>query len=286
MEIRLSAAGLARREDVGSIASLLQTVFGPERDWHAHLAWQYFENPNGTATCVNAYDESDRLVAHYSVIPCAPFKDSGFDGVQPYLSLNTAVHPTVQRMGLFKRTAQAVFDYLAGIGSHAVLGVANENSVRGFVTSLDFFLMGHLRLEARLPFQRPSADRPRLLAMDDATLAWRFGRPGAQYQVIPRTGQVVCHRTFKGIPVHCVLSAGGTEGVLPSLPVASFLARLTHASVYADYGLGTRFALTVPDVMRPSPLHLICRPHLEGSPRTLLNHIQNRSFEFLDFDVV
>jgi hypothetical protein len=70
------------------------------------------------------------------------------------------------------------------------------------------------------------------------------------------------------------------------LPRFGKLSRLSRPATYATYGATTRFAWLVPESLRPSPFHLICRTGIEGEVLPLLNHIQASRFEFIDFDVV
>jgi GNAT superfamily N-acetyltransferase len=285
MDIQLAPAQIARPEDLPSIASLLEVAFGPGKARGEELAWQYLQNPCGEAIYVNAHDESGQLMAHYAVIPTFPFLDPKFSGLKTYLSLNTAVHPKAQGKGLFKKTAQAVYNHLADLGDHAVLGVANENSVYGFINYLGFHLLGQLKVEAYFPGFSPAPEAPRLLAPGPEGVRWRLARPARGYQV-SAAGQMVCTRPFKGLPVHCILTAGGLDVSQVQAPAYGRLARMTRPAIYATYGPTSRFAWLVPEILRPSPFHLICRPSLHGPVLPLLNHIQARRFELFDFDVV
>lgn len=286
MELRIANAMEACPEDIGAIAELLRSVFDDTRDWDAELKWQYLDNPHGRAVYVNAYAEENRLVAHYAVIPTSPFVEPAFAEIKTYLSLNTAVHPTAQGKGLFKKTASALYMYLSNQGRHVVLGVANENSVHGFISSLGFYLLGNLRLEVRPPLVMPVVDHPRLLALDSKTMAWRFARPHHEYLRIGTSRAVTFRRSFKGLPVQCIMTAGGAEGELPRLPTISSAFLCLSPSVYAGYGLGQNFSVPVPGALRPSPLNFIARPSADIDVRVLLNHVQCRTFEFVDFDVV
>ena len=285
MNATLAPAQTASVEDIPAISNLLKEVFGPDRAWDEELAWQYLQNPAGNAIYVNAHSETGELIAHYAVIPTFPFAEPEFSGIKTYLSLNTAVHPKAQGKGLFKKTAKALYDHLTGLGQHAVLGVANENSVYGFIHSLGFHLLGQLKVEAHPPGGSPHPGAPRLLALDAGGVHWRLSRPHGGYKVSAQ-GQMVCTRHFKGMPVHCILSAGGLDVSQVQAPAYGRLARLTRPGIYATYGPTTHFAWLVPESLRPSPFHLICRPCLDGPILPLLNHIQTRRFELFDFDVV
>jgi GNAT superfamily N-acetyltransferase len=285
MDVLLAPPRTATPEDLPAIAKLLTDVFGPGRPWLEELTWQYLDNPCGNAIYVNAHDDAGELVAHYVVIPTFPFASPKFAGTRTYLSLNTAVHPRAQGKGLFKRTAQALYAHLAEIGPHVVLGVANENSVHGFITSLGFHLLGQLKVEAYLPGQSPRPEAQRLLDLTPEGARWRLARPLGGYQVSAQ-GQVVCTRRFKGLPVHCILTAGGVDMSRVHAPRFGTLSRLSRPATYATYGATTHFAWLVPESLRPSPFHLICRTGINGEVLPLLNHVQTSRFEFIDFDVV
>jgi len=285
MDVRLASVQDAREGDLSAIATLLSVAFGPERHWLEELSWQYLDNPAGKAIYVNGFDEEGRLVAHYAVIPTSPFTDPKFSNIATYLSLNTAVHPSAQGKGLFKKTALAVYEHLASLGSHVVLGVANENSVHGFISSLGFHLLGQLKVEAYLPGTMPRSETPRLLSPSPDCVAWRLSRPNGDYQVLGKE-QAICTRRHKGIPVHCILTSGGLDIQIPRAHSRSALTRWSKPAIYATYGPTTHFAWLVPETLRPSPFHLICRTVLDGSDLPLLNHIQTRRFELFDFDVV
>jgi GNAT superfamily N-acetyltransferase len=284
MHVNLASPQFAKQDDLPAIAQLLAKVFGSDRSWLEELSWQYLDNPAGPAVYVNGFDEGGALMAHYAVIPTSPFADEKFSGIKTYLSLNTAVHPSAQGQGLFKKTATAVYNHLATLGPHAVLGVANENSVHGFISSLGFYLLGQLRVEAYFPGTIPRAGAPRLLSPSDEAVRWRLNRPHGGYQI--QKGLPLCTRPHKGIPVRCLLSSGGLNLGLANLSETSIFNRWTRPAICASYGPTDQFAWLVPETMRPSPFNLIFRPAYEGSPLPLLNHIQTRRFELFDFDVV
>jgi len=285
MHVQLAPATTAKPEDLPAIANLLNAAFGSDQIGKEELTWQYLENPRGKAIYVNAHDETGRLVAHYAVIPIPCFAVARFSEIKTYLSLNTVVHPMAQGKGLFKKTAQAVYDHLATLGHHVVLGVANENSVHGFISSLGFHLLGQLKVEAYLPGFSPSPGAPRLPAPEPDDIQWRLAKPSRGYRV-SKTGQLACTRYFKGMPVHCILTAGGLNLSQIKVPTYGRLARMTRPAIYATYGPISKFAWLVPEVLRPSPFHLICRPFVDGPALPLLNHIQTTRFELFDFDVV
>ena len=286
MQVHFTQTATANQDDIVPIAKLLGDVFGGDKNWEAAVRWQYLENPQGKAIYINAFDDDGRLVCHYAVVPALPFANSKFKEISTYLSLNTAVHPDAQGKGLFQTSAKLVYEYLDAKGPNVVLGIANENSVNGFVKRLGFLLLGQLRLDALFPFQSPKPSQTRLLEMNTGWLEWRLSRPEANYRKLRGSALPVFKNSFMGLPVNCLLSTEELDGFPATIRSQSIFAQWFAPTIYASYGLSHHFALHVPDTLRPSPLHFIVRPSISGPALDLLNHLQRRSFEFLDFDVV
>jgi len=283
MDIRLDPAATARPQDLPEIADLLEAVFAKERDWRAELPWQYLANPCGPARYVNARAPDGRLVGHYVVIPTPEFADPRFQGLRSYLSLNTAVHPDAQGKGVFKLTARALYQRLQEEGPSVVLGVANANSVKGFLGSLGFAPLGQLGLRFYFPWQTPRVGRPRLLAAGADYLRWRASRPGCAYAAHPEAGVLSRRILHRGVPVAALLSTALDRQALAAVPAGPFprvAPRLYAASGELSGGI------PVPERLRPSPLHFICRLLSSGDPAPLFEHVGQSLFEFLDFDVV
>jgi hypothetical protein len=286
--IHLEPASTASARDLDEVAGLLREVFDAHRDWNADLAWQYIENPCGPARYVNARAEDGKLVGHYAVIPAPPFRDPQFRHIRPFVSLNTAVHPSAQGKGIFKATANALYSALRSEAPSVVVGVANANSVNGFLRSLGFTGLGELSLRVYLPWQTPTADVPRLLDVDAPFLKWRANRPGCDYRVAPKQGALVRFMRRGGIPVEALLSTHLSAGLLESLPVprrAFWRSVFGPLRLYANSSEG-RGGITVPKRLRPSPLHMICRVLADDGSDALVEHVRGRLFEFVDFDVV
>jgi GNAT superfamily N-acetyltransferase len=291
MEVRLESPAAASAVDLPEIAALLDVVFRKERNkdrnWQADLAWQYVQNPCGPALYVNARSDEGKLVGHYAVIPVPPFQDQRFRHLRPFLSLNTAVHPDAQGKGIFKATAARLYAHLQSLQPSVVLGVANANSVNGFLRSLSFSSLGELALRFFFPWQTPKDDRLRLLEVDAGFLQWRSQRPSCEYRAIPDAGALSRIIRHKRIPVEGLLSTKLAPELLRALPADQQLRKrfLGPPRLYASSG-EARGGIPVPQRFRPSPLHLICRVLADEDPAPLLEHVRGRLFEFLDFDVM
>jgi GNAT superfamily N-acetyltransferase len=287
MKIHLTPPTTAKAEDLPEVAGLLQAVFGRERDWAAEIPWQYLENPCGPAWYVNARSDEGELVGHYTVIPTPKLNDPRFHHLRAYLSLNTAVHPKAQGQGIFKKTANALYQHLQSLHPSIVLGVANANSAPGFINSLGFYSLGRLSLQFFPPWKTPPVMAERTLAADLEFLRWRTRRPGARLFKEPSSGSILRAMSHRGVPIMGVLSVEQPGDLLSGLSLPKPGAqRLLAPQLYASSCEGLSGGLPVPERLRPSPLHYICRllPDTDAAP--LVNFLRTRRFEFLDFDVV
>jgi hypothetical protein len=267
------------------IVALLERVFPRARPWGPDLEWLYLRNPRGPVRYVNAYDDAGGLIAHYAVIPTPPLADHPASFAGTYFALNTAVDPKARVPGLMVATARALFRQLQTEGPTLILGVANENSVRGYVPMLGFQSLGRLTLTFHPPGIAPVVDAPRALAADAAYLAWRVARPGVASYADPVHGLLTVRLRHRGVPLDAVLSTGLPVGLARGLRLprpAVWVPRL-----YASFGGRVASGVAVPQRLRPSPLEYIVRV-LGDRDLTdpVRQYLLGRRFEFLDFDVV
>jgi hypothetical protein len=284
VKVQLSQPSIATAEALPDMVALLDRVFPSSRPRAPDLEWQYLRNPAGPARYVNAYTDGGRLVAHYAVLPTPPLAEPPAHFTGTYFSLNTAVDPAAGIPGLMVATARALFRQLEEEGPTLVLGVANENSIQGFVRVLRFHHLGRLSLTFHSPGTTPAVRAPRALATDTSYLAWRAARPGVRAYAEPSRGLMTVRLHHHGVPIDAVLSAGLSTEMVRALRLprpAMWVPRL-----YASYGLPVG-GLPVPDRLRPSPLEYIVRVLGENvSVESITRHLITRRFEFLDFDVV
>jgi hypothetical protein len=182
-------------------------------------------------------------------------------------------------------TARALFRQLQTEGPTVVLGVANENSVRGYVPMLGFQSLGRLALILHPPGFAPVIDAPRALATDAAYLAWRVARPGVKAYGDPAQGLVTVRLRHRGMPLDAVLSTGLPEALTRGLGLPS--PALWVPRLYASFGGRVGHGVAVPERLRPSPLEYIVRVLGDGPlAASVREYLLARRFEFLDFDVV
>jgi Acetyltransferase (GNAT) domain len=286
MTIHYDAASVVTRDELPEVSNLLKAVFPTERDWDLELPWQYLENPSGLAWRVNARTVGGELVGHYALIPLPRLSDPKMGDYHTFLSLNTAVHPKAQGKGVFRASATLLYDHLAALHPTVVLGVANANSVHGFTSSLGFFHLGKLDLRFFLPWQTPLPRVERALAAPAEVLAWRATRPGVSSLRMKKYGVLSRVRKHKGITVEGILTVGADGEAVRGLSCPERSPFAVALRLYACSGNHLRGGIPVPERIRPSQLHYICRVLPSTNAYSVINFLNRTRFEFLDFDVM
>ena len=101
----------------------------------AFLQWQYYDNPAGPPLGCNI-DDGDRLVGHLMGIPLKVTLHGRPALVT--LIMNVATHPDYRGRGLFLELVRRVVAMSAVRGHAAVVGVANQQTIRAYETKLGF----------------------------------------------------------------------------------------------------------------------------------------------------
>ena len=219
----------------------------------AYLRWLYEENPHGRAVGFDAYLDGE-LAAHYVTIPRI-YRMDGED-VLGLLSVNTATHPNHQRRGLFTRLAAATYEHAAAHGYKYILGVANAQSINGFLNKLEFERLGQIGLAL---WQKPAPIDPSYahLSASKDWIRWRLANPAAEYFLTFDGDDETIINTRKG---RLVFSLGRTKrSLLPD--------RISSSDWRGGRGLAPltpvypkeRNGLFVPKHFMPSPWHVILR---------------------------
>ena len=220
----------------------------------AYLEWLYVDNPDGRAVGMDAYLDG-QLAAHYVTIPRQyRLGDTVFKAL---LSVNTATHPAHQRRGLFKRLAEATYELGASQGFHFVLGAANENSTHGFIRSLDFALLGQIRMVA---WNTTPATTQDCLRLDSRAewLDWRLRRPGATYRLSRSSGGIIRIQTrLSGVGVTLGFASALTLPTALNNAAVRTLPWLPNLTPVFPVPKG---AIQLPDRIHPSPWNVIFRP--------------------------
>ncbi len=219
----------------------------------AYLRWLYEDNPHGPAVGFDAYFDGE-LAAHYVTIPRV--YSVGEEKVLGLLSVNTATHPNHQRKGLFSRLAAATFERAAHEGYQYILGVANAQSIHGFVNKLEFEHLGQIGLAV---WRQPPSVAPGYahLHMGRDWLRWRLSNPSADYFFTRGGDEEVIVNTRRG---RAVFSLGRADRSLLSGCIETTAWRrgprlTTLTPLYPKTGKGP----FLPERLMPSPWHIILR---------------------------
>lgn len=232
-----------------------------------YIEWLYCENPDGRVVGVDAYCEGS-LVAHYATVPRRyAFHDQEIPGL---LSVNTATHPNHRGKGLFKLTAGKTYDIAADRGFKFVIGVANDQSIHAFQTSLGFESLGQVRLHVNShDALEQSPDQLRLM-IDGDWLAWRASAPSGEYWLSEFRGRFFLNTLKDKLRI-----------VLGSVPKESaLLSRLEVRRLNCPFFLAPAFpalrgSLKVPKQFLPSPWNVIFK-NLDSAidPKMLLSAVR------------
>lgn len=249
-----------------------------------YLEWLYRGNPAGSVIGTDAWI-GETLAATYVTIPAnILYKGSSVRGL---LSLNTATHPDYQGQGLFTKLAQETYSRAKSLGFQIVYGVANNNSVGGFVRKLNFQKVA--QLDARISFA-PTGPMPGtspgdvdfVRSWDSKTLAWRAANPANPLSIKKGAGGIV----LRGRSSNKLIDAAAfmPNSIIQSAPLEighGTAAPLTVGLGLAPSGNYNNVGVCLPEKLKPAPLHLIFR-HLTEPNMTIT--VDRISFSFCDFD--
>lgn len=260
-------------------AGLLAGVFEkPGLFTEAFINWQYAQNPDGSIVGYNAM-AGDVIAGHYVTQPLT----ANWNGqiVKGLLSLNTATHNDHRGKGLFTQLAEKTYEAAAAEGYRFVIGVANQNSVHGFLKKLGFASLGTLHAKiglGRVPVTTGAVEYERVWSTPH--LNWRLANPCNQYYQ-NKSGDSVSYFSKTHIPVIKANLINLPGGNYPDKPTAPF----AHLTLYIgldpalDKGMG--LYVDIPEKYKSAPLHLIFK-YLSGNNEK--PDPKNMRFRLLDFD--
>lgn len=254
------------RAGIDSYVQLFDRAFeGDAKLSRDYLQWQYVDNPHGKVIATDAFLEG-QFAAHYAIIPRLYRLDG--QTFPAALSVNTATHPDHQGKGLFVKLAQETYAQAARAGVAFVIGVANANSIGGFVRRLGFTELGQVRLGL---FTTPAIARPGELALDidEAFIAWRLRNPGRRYRTRQHyDGTTTLQTIVQRIPFDIAR--------LPtaSLPTGFVADEAAPTGLVPFYGPGEPPALRLPLRFQPSPWHMIWKPLRSDLPPDLPSRLR------------
>ncbi|MEL6652893.1 MAG: GNAT family N-acetyltransferase [Bacteroidota bacterium] len=270
LEIRPIVMDAASRN---AISHCLATTFGQaERFTEAFVQWQYEDNPEGPVLGCHAWD-GDQIVAHYALQPFTALYQG--QSIRCLLSLNTATLPAYQGRGLFTQLANHSYELAASEGFQLVLGVANANSMPGFVRKLGFETLGPLEVRMGVGRLRwtDSKDVNFEPQWSEERLRWRLSSPAGNYQ----QGRQAIYSATAYPFVQACLGRFSFDSALRATPGSGLKLWLGLDPEIQFQGIFP----PVPMWARPSPLHLIYKD-LQGKGRQLSR--ESTLFQGLDFD--
>ncbi len=247
-------------------------------DGFKHL---YVDNPSGRVISFNAFHGND-LVAHYA---CIPIKMNIADKlVLGLLDIATVTHPDHRGKGLFKTLAQTTFDYAKENSYGFILGVANANSIHGYMKYFNFTLVSKLMVKYGWGTDIKSAsDKTYSVYWNEELLNWRLSK---QEYAINKTSIVGKTNFYK---FRNVLGIKTFMGVFPEKLLVrlnlkksnNFLRPLNlYVGLGADLKNGHYFS--IPGFIKHSPFNLIFMDLTGDLPPITKDNI---FFQLIDFDV-
>jgi GNAT superfamily N-acetyltransferase len=242
------------RANIEDYLKLFEASYGQNSKLTAdYLRWLYEANPHGRAVGVDAYFNGE-LAAHYATIPRV--YRVGADDILGLLSVNTATHPSHQRNGLFTRLATATFEQASQEGYQYVVGIANAQSIKGFLNKLEFEHLGQVGLAlGRRPPTVPLGYSH--LEKNKDWMSWRLANPSSGYFLTAAGNDEAIVNTRRG---RAVFSIGRVK--ISDLPdncsVTPWSVKRRFATLTPVYPReGNGFLL--PKRLMPSPWHIILR---------------------------
>ena len=268
-------------KELAKCAGLLANVFGkPELFTPEYITWQYADNPDGEIVGYNAIKEGV-LAAHYVTQPLLAMVEGKVR--KGLLSLNTATHPSHQGKGLFVGLAERTYQLAVDQGYSFVIGVANQNSVHGFVKKLGFHQVGQLHAllgMGPLPYSEDISKFSYSRIWSQKALDWRLNNPVAKYGVT--TGKHITVSSPTAYPgIKAILGTfDGTKYKESDIKSGTAVLNL-WIGANKDISKGARTYFNIPHRFRPAPLYLIFKS-LTMDIHAL--NFEDIYFQALDFD--
>lgn len=271
------------RNSIAEASQLLADTFDrPELFTPDYIKWQYADNPDGQIVGFNAFLNGE-LGAHYVAQPFNALVDG--KEAKGLLSLNTATGKGHRGKGLFPKLAEHTYALAKEQGFDLIIGVANQNSVNGFVNKLGFQLVGQFAAMAgigKIPIPRVENKVSYIRRWNAETLEWRLTNPSNPYYTVNRGNgiQVFSRTTY---PMVDVALGTFSHNEMKEMNCAQKNAPVLKIWIGMDARMDfsrTAF-LNIPPKLRPAPLYLIYKS-LAEERRTL--DASTVVFQALDFD--
>lgn len=254
-------------------AKLLSVVF-PNTDKFTteFLKWQYKENPLGKVVGFDAYFKGE-LAAHYVCIPVLyQYNNQEIKGL---LSLNTATLAKHQGKGLFTKLAQKTYDLGVKLGYQFVIGVANQNSIHGFLKKLGFYLVSPLQVKVGVGNIAYSTEGKFSSSWNKELIDWRLRAQNGKYT----TYNKIIYTSTGNRLIKAIFGINKPNGILEKKNSSPFKMWIGINSELKTNGI----FINLPDRFKPSPLNLIFKNLSEDKDLEKITK-NDFSFELIDFD--
>lgn len=124
--------------DENAICNLFERVFGKPMgttESALHWRWEYNENPSKGVFIKLAWD-NERLVGQYAASPVQIHAEDRH--IVAALSHDTMTDPQYGGIGIFRNTAEALYNEQKSAGHKFIYGFPNGNSIHGFIKNLNW----------------------------------------------------------------------------------------------------------------------------------------------------
>ena len=268
---------------IQEISDLLNLVF-PDTDANSYeyLDWEYTKNPEGKAGGFNAYF-GNLLAAHYVTQPIK----SRINGIETkgLLSLNTATHPDHRGKRLFTELADMTYELAAKQGYKFVIGVANENSIKGFTKHLGFKLIKPLDVKIGIGLHKETQknDYSYIRLWDKETIKWRLSNPIINYKIKEKKGQSFILAPTKKFGINAAIGIFD-KGVCEEIPIVKkVIINKVIIWIGVDNSINWKKSayISFPDKLKPSPLYLIFKDLTNNNVNL---DSETMKFQCIDFD--
>ena len=247
-----------------------------------YLKWLYVDNPDGAVVGFDAFD-GDIHAAHYACIPTR----ISMTGLQrkSLLSLNTACHPKYQKRGLFTELANRTYEAGLDEGFSCVYGVANSNSIGGFVRKLSFQNICQLDVVvgtgSLFQVNNPANNQVgfRRIWSNDV-INWRINNPVNMVTVTKKPNKTEYSARALPFGICRVISEAETACAETVKHRHFSPLKLFIGKIPTSYAFNKSY-FPVPKILWPSPLHFIFRNLDNDCPSINEEDIY---LDFLDFD--
>jgi hypothetical protein len=249
-----------------------------------YVEWLYLKNPRGPLTGFHIYDDGKLRGQVAGILQDVMIKG---EEATALLLLDVAIHPSLRGRGIFLEGVKRIVALARGRGIAAVIGVANQNTWRGY-KKLGFQIVG--ALDARLVCVQPRAGEnvqswtgsaELFRRWTDDTLRWRMANPKNPLSVAASTDRLVTIAGRSPYPYIRALATipRGELRVRPTITVGFGPSLVIGLSPPGTVSFGPN--IKIPDRLKPSPLQLIYFNVLKPEDRLRRESVL---FSFLDFD--